>query len=675
MSLEPEDRPNVLAGMASSPATTNATAPFFNAESLSTVDMKFVPESSLSLGGNLGVQNSSGFYGGPLRSSSLGAGSLNTRNLTPVTRSPTNSIYGPLNFLSGFYGGPLRSESLGVGSGLTNLSFGGKTEVDAIPQDVQESVAEDMPLVESFVPTSNVPGAPVARIEAREVVQDRVATPEQVGDELRPDSENLLPERFNAIAERKPFGTDSERTATENAHEKRVTEALRGTTNADPDREIEPDEFYYSDLFSPDETLSESYAADRRLLTRMREENRSAMSANKPRPYSPVEIDEVQGRIYRAAAINEFVTRYASVGETEDGKKLTRKEVEDNIFTELLEVNNIVAPDDSTPLSLQREYARAEAGARTVIRTAFGKNADEIGFSQLPARVDEVFTFYKRQVGKSILAPIAKEFYTQNVSSATLLPGGISATDETQLTETSNQLRKAAQKLELQVGSLDDRVLQLYENADSLKDLAAAAPARADARRLLNDPFRYIDSLQDSSADGGGDGLDISFLAGLSSDSKKAYRRDLALDYDYQTQKDIFERAVSDHESNRITDSELETARRTFLTQVTQIAQGLDPIVKKTWYGSLKVSGMNFDFEKLAGMSALILGLYEATYGKERAREQNLEDMMALERFRTDERLRLYSGQVAARGGGGSGTSGTAPAGSSALASIAERVS
>lgn len=108
----------------------------------------------------------------------------------------------------------------------------------------------------------------------------------------------------------------------------------------------------------------------------------------------------------------------------------------------------------------------------------------------------------------------------------------------------------------------------------------------------------------------------------------------------------------------------------TFLNEVTD--PGFFAPVKRNG----KTAWDRVNWTNIFGAAALLATIYESTYGRKKALEDQLELTKELERFRTDEALRLYGGraqiqQQYAGGGGGGDGGGPAPAGSSVVASMA----
>lgn len=99
-------------------------------------------------------------------------------------------------------------------------------------------------------------------------------------------------------------------------------------------------------------------------------------------------------------------------------------------------------------------------------------------------------------------------------------------------------------------------------------------------------------------------------------------------------------------------------------------------IVRKGFFKNQSRDGLNdeYNWGNWFALAGLALSIYQAGPGKKKDLEDQMELQMKLERFRTDEKLRLYGGQLSLRdqysggGGGGGGTATTA--GSSALASV-----
>jgi hypothetical protein len=110
---------------------------------------------------------------------------------------------------------------------------------------------------------------------------------------------------------------------------------------------------------------------------------------------------------------------------------------------------------------------------------------------------------------------------------------------------------------------------------------------------------------------------------------------------------------------------------------------GLDETHKKgfLWNEDAYGDRTDWNWDNIMAGSALLLTLYQGTYGRERDRRKQQEDMMKLERFRTDEALRLYAGRAEIgaqyRGGGGGRSEqakpqGPQPEGSTSVQSIAD---
>lgn len=82
------------------------------------------------------------------------------------------------------------------------------------------------------------------------------------------------------------------------------------------------------------------------------------------------------------------------------------------------------------------------------------------------------------------------------------------------------------------------------------------------------------------------------------------------------------------------------------------------------------------NWTNIFGAAALVATIYESTYGRKKALEDQFELMKELERFRTDEALRLYGGRLGLQQSYAGttevgGNQGPAPAGSSVLSSMA----
>lgn len=246
------------------------------------------------------------------------------------------------------------------------------------------------------------------------------------------------------------------------------------------------------------------------------------------------------------------------------------------------------------------------------------------------------------------------------------LPRGVSPENKESVRNLINQHTKARKEWANAFGNNAPEVSRLDARIATLNDIADGAMPRALARQAIQNPIaKIIESSGENT-----------LLSGYSSAARTAVMGALLRDPLFVGAQQELGNKLEEHRSGAITNAELNAALSAYLNTVRPIAEELNPVISSHWWGDKRVKGADVSFEKLAAVGALTLGLYENTIGKRKDREEEFERLKELERFRTDEALRLYGGRLGMQqqyaGTTELGGPKPVPAGSPTLAAIAQ---
>lgn len=381
-------------------------------------------------------------------------------------------------------------------------------------------------------------------------------------------------------------------------------------------------------------TLSHSFLENQRELARAQKDLDSANLFLEAANVTPTDTPQ-------EAASKLFDTVYSKSGVMFDAE--TVAEIKERV------VNQVIIPQ------LQTEPAAAEFGNLVRVYpgdTTRGGIIQSAVASEHAVRVNKVIEPYRNVVTESVIDS---------------LPRGINPNNTESVAGLLKDYKEVDTKLSPLLPVDDLRRVNLRDSIDYLTELADGAPARAEALRFIRNPVGVLANQDPESV-----------INGYSADGRRALRAAIITDPLIADSMETIKDAIDQNKKGYLNNQQLSDLVDAEKVKIKTFVETLNPIVSSHWWGDKRLQGRDYSFEKLAAASSLVLGLYAATIGKRKDREDELEMMKDLESFRTDEALRLYGGRLAIsqqnRGGGGGGGGGgrATPAGSSVLSNIAQ---
>lgn len=381
-------------------------------------------------------------------------------------------------------------------------------------------------------------------------------------------------------------------------------------------------------------TLSRSFIENQRELARAQKDLDSANLFLGAAKVTPTDTPQ-------EAASKLFDTVYSKSGVMFDAE--TVAEIKERV------VNQVIIPQ------LQTEPAAAEFGNLVRVYpgdTTRGGIIQSAVASEHAVRVNKVIEPYRNVVTESVIDS---------------LPRGINPNNTESVAGLLEDYKEVDTKLSSLLPVDDLRRVNLKDSIDYLTELADGAPARAEALRFIRNPVGVLANQDPESV-----------INGYSADGRRALRAAIITDPLIADSMETIKDAIDQNKKGYLNNQQLSDLVDAEKVKIKTFVETLNPIVSSHWWGDKRLQGRDYSFEKLAAASSLVLGLYAATIGKRKDREDELEMMKDLESFRTDEALRLYGGRLAIsqqnRGGGGGGGGGgrATPAGSSVLSNIAQ---